>query len=402
MSELQYWIWLSERLAVKPRKKLELIERFGDVRRVYFALEEDYRAVLPSLQPSELRNLADKDLDGAADALAALESENLSMITVRDAAYPERLRQIYDPPVVLYVRGRLPRLDDFVSVAVAGTRKATPYGLRTADRLGGELASCGAIVVSGLTAGIDAEAARGALRVDGICIGVLGGAIDAPFAGHLQRDVARRGAVVSEFAPGSRIGKTGFRMRNRVTAGLSLAAVIVEAPERSGALLFAGDALEQNREVFAVPGNADALCAYGTNSLLKEGARPVTCAWDVLEEYAPLYPGAVHRAEPSKRAPDLPEEPIETGEDFAVLRRPIRQKVIDKENSREYIDLERLSEKQKKLVSVLTEPHMQVDDLIRLSGLPAPEALSELTMLQIAGVVTQEPGKRFSLKKQQI
>lgn len=403
MSQLQYWVWLSERLGVKPRNRLELVERFGDVRRVFYASEEDYRTILPSLQPGELRDLADKELSSANDALAVLESENLSMITIQDAAYPERLRQIYDPPVVLYVRGKLPRLDDFVSVAVAGTRKATPYGLRTADRLGGELAACGAILVSGLTAGVDAEAARGALRADGVCIGVLGGAIDAPFADYLQRDVARRGAVVSEFAPGSKIGKAGFRLRNRITTGLALAAVIVEAPERSGALLFAADALEQNREVFAVPGNADAKGAFGTNALLKEGARPATCAWDVLEDYARLYPGAVRRAEPPKsvpeRAPKPADEPIETGEDFAVLRRPIRQKVIDKENSREYIDVERLSEKQKKLVSALTEPHMQVDDLIRLSGLSAPEALSELTMLQILGVVSQEPGKRFTLVK---
>ena len=264
MSELQYWVWLSERLRLRPKRKLELLEAFGDVRRLYFALEADYRAALGALTPGELRDLGDKDLTAANAALDALERNNLSMLTVRDAAYPERLRQIFDPPVVLYVRGRLPRLDDGVSVAVAGTRKASVYGLRTASRLGSEIAACGGIVVSGLTAGIDAEAARGALRADGVCIGVLGGPIDAPFAGFLQRDVARRGAVVSEFAPGSRIGKTGYRMRNRVTAGLSLAAVVVEAPANSGALLFAGDVLAENRELFAVPGNADAINAEGT------------------------------------------------------------------------------------------------------------------------------------------
>ena len=398
MSELQYWVWLSERLRLRPKRKLELLEAFGDVRRLYFALEADYRAALGALTPGELRDLGDKDLTAANAALDALERNNLSMLTVRDAAYPERLRQIFDPPVVLYVRGRLPRLDDGVSVAVAGTRKASVYGLRTASRLGSEIAACGGIVVSGLTAGIDAEAARGALIADGVCIGVLGGPIDAPFAGFLQRDVARRGAVVSEFAPGSRIGKTGYRMRNRVTAGLSLAAVVVEAPANSGALLFAGDVLAENRELFAVPGNADAINAEGTNRLLKEGARPAVCGWDVLEDYAPLYPGAVRKAE----APEIPpEEPRETGEDFVKLREPIRQKVIDKEKDRAYIDLqrqlERLSEPQLKIVTAMTEPHLHVDEIIRRSGLAAHAVLSELTVLQLMGYVTQEQGKHFSL-----
>ena len=403
MSELQYWVWLSERLSVRPKRKLELLEAFGDVRALYFALENDYRAALPSLAPAELRDLADKDLDGACRALRILEERNLSMLTVRDAAYPERLRQIYDPPAVLYLRGRMPRLDDHASVAVAGTRKASPYGLRTASRIGSELAACGGIVVSGLTAGVDAEAARGALLADGIVIGVLGGAIDAPFAGHLQMDVARRGAVVSEFAPGSGIGKVGFRMRNRITAGLSLAAVIVEAPERSGALLFAGDAADQNREIFAVPGNADAPGTAGTNQLLKDGARPATCGWDVLEDYVSMYPTTLRRAEPKRSsAPVKPaEEPRETGEGFYKLRQPIRQKVIDKAPAPAYSDLQRqlsgLSETQLKIVAAMDTPHQHVDDIIRRCGMPAASVLSELTVLQIQGYVLQEPGKRFSL-----
>lgn len=403
MSELQYWVWLSERLAVRPKHKLQLLEAFGDVHSLYFALEADYRAALPALSPSELRDLMEKDLDAADHALAVLEDRHFSMLTIRDAAYPERLRQIYDPPVALYLRGRMPRLDDHVSVAVAGTRKASVYGLRTASRFGSEIAACGGIVVSGLTAGIDAEAARGALLADGIVIGVLGCAIDAPYAGYLQLDVARRGAVVSEFAPGSGVGKVGFRMRNRITAGLSLAAVIVEAPERSGALLFAGDAADQNREVFAVPGNADAPGTAGTNQLLKDGAHPATCGWDVLADYAALFPNTLRRAEPKplpeRKAPR--EEPRETGEGFYKLRQPVRQKVIDKAAAPAYSDLQQqlsgLSETQLKIVAAMDAPHQHVDDIIRRCGLPAASVLSELTVLQIQGYVLQEPGKRFSL-----
>lgn len=406
MSELQYWVWLSERLAVRPKRKLELLEAFGDVRQLYFALEDDYRAMLPSLTPSELRDLADKDLAGVNHSLEKLEMNYLSMITIRDAAYPERLRQIYDPPVALYLRGRMPRLDDRASVAVVGTRKASIYGLQMADRLGREIVACGGILVSGLTDGIDAEAARGALREDGVCIGVLGGPIDAPFAKYLQRDVARLGAVVSEFAPGSKIGKVGFRMRNRVTAGLSLAAVVVEAPELSGALLFASDALEQNREVCAVPGSVLSVTSEGTNQLLKEGARPITCGWDVLEEYQPLFPDTLKQKKPGSEAVQKKpaEPPRETGEGFYKLREPIRQKEIDKEKAPAYIDLQQqlegLSEQQLMIIAAISEPHRHVDDIIRDCGLPAPTVLSELTMMQIQGFVKQEPGKRFSLNVQ--
>lgn len=397
MSELQYWVWLSERLSVRPRRKIELLEAFGwDVRRLYFALEDDYRTALPGIPAGELRDLKDKDLSGADAALAALERRNGTVLTIRDAAYPERLRRIFDPPAVLYLEGRMPRLDDCVSVAIAGTRKASTYGIRTASRLGSEIAACGGIVVSGLTAGIDGEGARGAIRAGGVCIGVLGGPIDAPFASGLRAKVLDRGAVVSEYAPGSRIGKAGFRARNRITAGLCLAAVIVEAPAHSGALLLAGDVLSENRDLFAVPGNADAESSAGTNALLKEGAAPATCGWDVLRGYVSLYPGAVRQAEPPA------EEPIETGEDFAVLRRPIRQKVIDKEKNREYIGLQQapadLTETQKAICAAMDQPGMQVDDIIRRSGLPAAAVLSELTMMQILGYVAQEPGKRFSLR----
>lgn len=426
MAELQYWVWLSERHSVRPRRRLELLERMGDVRKVYFSEEADYRAALPELTPGELKNLCDKDLEQVNRALERCEMEQIQIVTIRDAAYPERLRQTYDPPVVLFVRGHLPHLDDNASVAIVGTRKATPYGLRTAHRLGFEIAHCGAIVISGLTSGVDAEAAVGALRADGIVIGVLGGAIDTSYNGRLAQDVTVRGAVISEFGPGSGIGKNGFRMRNRITAGLSLAAVVVEAPERSGALLFAEEAESQGRELFAVPGNADAVCSAGTNALLKDGVRPATCAWDILADLAAIYPDKIRENPGTAPEPEqqprmvkplgpnsklkvpanLPPltDPPETGEDFVRVREPMRQKVIDKAPAREYIDLEQqlstLTEPQLKLVTAMTEPGIHVDDLIEKTGLPTHTVLAELTMLQIKGFVSPEPGKRFTLNIQ--
>ena len=255
MSQLQYWVWLSMRFGVRPKVKLALVEHFGTPRDVYFATEADYRVRVP-LRPEELRQLQDKDLKDVNRALAICDREHIRILTVQDAAYPQRLLQIYDPPLVLYVRGTLPQLDDRAAVAVVGTRSATPYGMRTARKFGSEIVRHGGILLSGLTAGIDRSAAEGALHAGGICVGVSGTAINLDFAGACTREVARCGAVVSEFAPNMSVTRFGFRLRNRITSGLAVATVVVEAPEKSGALLFADDAVTQGREGFAVPGNA--------------------------------------------------------------------------------------------------------------------------------------------------
>ena len=293
MSQLKYWVWLSMRFGVRPKVKLALVEHFGTPRDVYFATEADYR-VRASLRPEELRLLLDKDLHEAERALAICDREDIRALTIQDAAYPQRLLQIYDPPLVLYVRGTLPPLDDRAAVAVVGTRSATPYGMRTAHKLGSEIVRHGGIVLSGLTAGIDRSAAEGALDAGGVCVGVSGTAINLDFAGACTQSVARCGAVVSEFAPNMSVPRFGFRLRNRITSGLAVATVVVEAPEKSGALLFAEDAITQGREVFAVPGNADSHASVGSNALLKDGARPATCAWDVLGDFRRMFPGTLH------------------------------------------------------------------------------------------------------------
>ena len=405
MSELKYWVWLSTRLGVRPKVKLDLLEHFGDPRNLYFASEADYRAAM-GLRPEELRRLLEKDLDEADRVLGLCCEKNIQIITIRDAAYPQRLQHLYDPPTVLYVRGRLPNVDDCAAVAIVGTRRATPYGERMAEKLGYEIVKCGGIVVSGMTMGVDGAGAVGALRADGICIGVSGTAIDDSFGGHLAQDVAAKGAVISEYAPGIQVPKFGFRLRNRITAGLAVATVVVEAPENSGALLFADEAVEQGREVFAVPGNADAHNSVGTNALLKDGARPATCGWDVLCDFAPLFPGKLqeYRGKPLATQPKQPRaaaEPRETGADFERLREPISKKVIDNEKAVEYIDLEDqlkdLSAVQLQIIAAMEAPHIHVDDIIEKTQLPAAKVLAELTVLQIQGYVLQEQGKRFSL-----
>ncbi len=413
MSEIRYWLWLSSLTGIRPKSKTALLELFGGVRELFFSRPEELDGVA-FLTPEEREALRPRQLDAALNILERCEAGGIGILTLQDAAYPRRLAAIYDPPLVLYVRGRLPSIDDMAAVAVVGTRRATPYGIKMATRMGYELTRCGALVVSGLTRGVDAAAAEGALMAGGSCVGVLGSAIDdSRWGGSLARDVETVGAIVSEYPPGAPGNSGFFRARNRITSGLSVACVVVEAPARSGALLFADEALAQGREVFAVPANADAAAAAGSNALLKEGAGPATEAGDVLADFFQQFPtlhypdGELRRIPPERAMPEGPEPPgepaagTEDGAGFVKLREPRRKKVIDKQAPPEYIDLigqlEGLTERQLKIIGCITAPSTHIDDIIERTALPAAEVLSELTLLQIGGYVRQEPGKRFSL-----
>ena len=303
MSELRYWLWLSALTGVRPRVKQELIGRYGGARELFFSPVDELKGD-GLLTEEEREALSARRLDAALNIIERCEQEGIGILTIQDAAYPRRLAAIYDPPLVLYVRGRLPSIDDLAAVAVVGTRRATPYGLKMATRMGYELTRCGALVVSGLTGGVDAAAAEGALMAGGSCVGVLGSAIDdRRWGGSLARDVETVGAIVSEYPPGTPGNAAFFRARNRVTSGLTVACVVAEAPAKSGALLFADEALSQGREVFAVPANADAPAAAGSNALLKEGASPATDARDVLADFSRASPRCATRGRPRGRCP---------------------------------------------------------------------------------------------------
>lgn len=401
MSELKYWLWLSSLTGVRTRTKRLLLERYGGVREVYFAPRGDF-AALGGLTEQECSALEDKSFDRAHEIMRSCEELGVDIKTIQDADYPRRLAAIYDPPAVLYVRGRLPVVDEKAAIAVVGTRRASSYGLKMAARLGYEITRCGGLVISGLTAGVDVTAAQGALMAGGSCIGVLGSPIDdLGWGGETAQDVAAVGAVISEYPPGARRHPACFRARNRITAGLSIAAVVVEAPKKSGALLFADEAASQGKEVFAVPANADSENAAGGLELIMDGAVPVTCGWDVLCGFAGRFPG-VHDPGQARKMPEsytgaitaaaaAPPPPEEPG----------GQKDVDKPQGVEYIDLrkqlEGLTGAQLAIVTALERPSTHIDDVIERTGLPAQEVLSELTMLQISGLVIQEPGKRFTL-----
>ncbi len=397
MSDLKYWLWLSTSPRIGPRAIDALLKHYGGPEEMFFAPEGEISRLLPK-RIDGAEKLEKRDLAAAQRIMEKCDNTGIRIITLNDLDYPDRLKNIFSPPAVLYVKGNLPNVDEEAAIAVIGTRKASPYGFKMGRKIGYEIAKCGGVVVSGLTTGIDAAAAEGALLADASCIGVLGVPHDK-FSSRFTDDIVMRGALVSEYAPGTTPYHSFFRARNRITSGLSLGVVVVEAPMKSGTRLFVDEAANQGKEIFVVPGNADSAICEGSNAMLKEGAKPVTDGWEVISEFARLFPDKVKRVslEMPTVWPKKPEkEPSE--ETFAEKR---TKKVIDKPDDTAYIDLQKqlesLSPSQLKIIGVMDKESIHVDDIISLSGFSPAKVLADLTLLQIKGFVRQESGKRFTL-----
>lgn len=416
MSELIYWVWFSSLRGLRVVFLRELMRRFGDPKAVFLAEQRALTECGASAEELD-RLLEQRELKTAGQIISRCEELGVSILTLQDAAYPSRLRGIPDPPCVLYIRGRLPDVDSEAAIAVVGTRRSTPYGDKMARELGYGLTKGGGLVISGLAEGVDSCAAQGALMAGGRVIGVLGTAINEiypRFNAPLFDDVAATGALVSEYPPDTEGSRKFFPARNRIMAGLSVGVAVVEAPARSGALITASRAADYGRDVFAVPGNADAPNSRGTNALIRDGAHLIENASQILEEYEnrfrdKLKPDAELRvpkemAEPksphSEKRPVQQKSGREDGTGFFKLRVPVRHGKADGAGTPPKLSeqLEGLSEQQLKIVSVMTKPSMHIDDIIDLSQLPASVVLSELTLLQIKGFVAQAGGKRFTLK----
>ncbi|MDR0818713.1 MAG: DNA-processing protein DprA [Oscillospiraceae bacterium] len=296
MNDNIYWVWLSRLSGIKPNALMRYIERFASAKRIYDSDETELRQVVNSTL-AEITALTRKDLSEAQTISEKCQKLGVRIIPLSDEKYPERLMNIYDPPIVLYVKGNIPDIDKECTIGIVGTRKASQYGLTTAERLGYEVAECGGLIISGLAEGIDSAAARGALKASGRAVGVLGTGIDIVFPSQNERlfgDVESGGCLISEYPPGERATRYTFPARNRIISGLSLGVCVVEAPERSGSLITASRALEQGRDVFAVPGSIDLQSFKGSNSLLRDGAELVTCGWDIVSRHEWRFPGKIH------------------------------------------------------------------------------------------------------------
>ncbi len=362
--ELRDLIRLTMVPGVGPQTARALLARFGSAGRVLAASIADLRAVTnvgPKLAERIAR--AEREHDAAAQ-LDLCRRMGVAVVARGDSDYPPSLENIPDPPSLLYVKGRLePR--DQLAVAVVGSRHCTPYGARVAERLGGALARVGITVLSGLARGIDAAAHRGALKAGGRTLAVLANGLATvypPEHEDLARAVVEGGALLSEM-PMHQSPLAGlFTQRNRVISGLSLGVVVVEATPRSGSLSTAHHAMEQNREVFAVPGPVDSLSSRGCHRLLRDGAKLVETIDDILEELGPLV----------KEVRPAPDEP--------PVRHPAELALTDIERS---------------LLGRLDDTPIGVDDLIAATGLTAAQVLATLSVLEMKRMVRRQPGHRF-------
>ncbi len=405
MSNLKYWVWLSTRKGLAGVSMQRVLEHFGTPQGAYYARGQDVEE-LTWLHGYVRASLRDKSMAEVDRILDQCDQLGIRVMTRQDAAYPQRLAAIAQPPLVLYAKGRPLVLDDEVAIAIVGTRSCTPYGERVARKLALELTHGGALVVSGMAQGIDAAAVRGALMAGGSVVSVVAGGLDVVyprFHRRLYEDVAASGLLLSEYPPGTQHKAGHFPVRNRILSGLSLGVVVVESPRRGGALLTANHALDQNRDVYAVPGAVDAPASEGTNRLIQEGAaKLVTCGEDVLCEWrdrfpvklgvqAPMDPQVVEqRLHHLEQAPQPEQQPPNPQN---------REKEVDNPESLEYIDWKErrqsLTDDEQEVLLALQEGAKGTDDLVEHTQRPARRVLAALTMLQLQGYVTQGKDKKF-------
>ena len=392
-----YWVWLALLKGLSLRQKLMLLERYIDPRALY---DLDRHAHLP---PEQLQPLLDKDLDKARRVLRTCQDKGISILTYTDSSYPEPLRRIDEAPLVLYCRGTIPCLDMQPAIGVVGTRKASPYGLRSAGKLSAQIAVCGGIVVSGGAFGIDSVALRCAMEIGGKVIAVLAGGLDhmSPVSNMpLFQKIMESGCIVSEDPPGTQVYRTSFLRRNRIISGISRAILVVEAPEVSGALNTARWASDQGRDVFAVPGNIDSESCRGSNLLIGDIAKPAMNGWMILSEYASNYPDTIKKTEVTMDEQTLqmlvnsPEKP--------VCRERVDKIIVDKGQKCPYSVMEKplpaLSEQEKAVAQLLTREPIPMDSILDQVELPPAEVMNIVTRLTLKGVAQSHPGNFVSLK----
>lgn len=403
MAELKYWIWLAEKRGISLPNRYALIDYFGSPEKVYFTRGDDLKKFDFDCSP-----ILDKSMAPVNKIIGDCEENYIDIITCADGVYPHRLKQIYDPPMVLYVKGRLPLIDEEAAITVVGTRACTSYGVMMSERFGYEIARGGGLVITGLARGIDSAAAKGALRAGGKVIGVLGNGIDIvypKFNEDLYESVIHCGCLISEFPPGTPPEGKNFPIRNRIMSGLAVGVLVIEAPELSGALITARRAVDQGRDVFVLPGSPDSRASIGSNNLIREGATPVFEGKDVLEEYLLKFPQKLGRPKKIYELDDygkkrlLDEELPEKDETNKNKHKP-EKKAVDKPDSVDYIEIsvapEELNPEETAIIKSMTEPNIHIDTIIERTGLPAEDVMAAMTMMELSGYVTQNAGKRYT------
>jgi DNA processing protein len=372
------WIALNMTPGVGPRAAAKLLERFGSAEGVFGALRSELERL--RLRPEAVESIALRDRHEVAERELerVREIEGADVLVLDDGAYPALLREIPDPPITLYVRGSWQECLEAPCVGVVGSRRCSTYGQNVALALARDLASRGVTIISGLARGIDAAAHRGALEAGGRTVAVLGTGIDEVYPRDHRKLAAeileKGGALVTQFPLGTPPVAENFPYRNRIISGVSLGVVVVEAAENSGSLITARLAMEQNREVFAVPGNITSRNSFGTNFLIKGAGAKLVQAWqDVVAEFPPEIAAAM-----------LPPEVKEKGKGKSNREAPLPADLSDGERAL------------LKLIS--TDEAAHIDALSESSGMAVAELSGILLGLEMRDLVRQLPGKCFVRK----
>lgn len=287
MEDRNYCAWLSGLPGIGPKKYMRLVEYFGNAKEVFLCSRKELVESNLVYEKTIDTIIEKRDTDKIKRYMNKLKENNISVYTTDDDEYPFNLKNIYDPPPVLYIKGQFIE-NDINSLAIVGSRKASEYGLKTAFQFGKEMAESGFTVVSGMALGVDSAAHKGALKAGGRTIAVMGCGLNNiyPKSGlNLSIEILKNGAIVSEYPLGFAALPQNFPARNRIISGMSKGVLIVEANKKSGSLITADFALEQGRDVFAIPGNINSPNSRGTNELIKNGAKPVLSITDITEEY---------------------------------------------------------------------------------------------------------------------
>lgn len=369
--KLKYWLALKSIAGIGNIIFPVLVDDFCSLESIFSASASELQATQGITKKAAAAIAGFKNWDSIKKQMELMENAGINIVTYQDELYPAKLLEIYDRPPFLYVNGSLKK--DDVNISIVGSRLASTYGKYTTERISRELALRGVTIVSGLARGIDSAAHRGTLATHGRTIAVLGSGLDIiypPENKKLFADICQNGAVVSEFPPGTPPRACNFPARNRIISGMSYGVVVVEAGEKSGSLITARLALEQGREVFAVPGTIDAACSRGTNKLIKQGAKLIENIDDILEEILP-------QLEKTK----IPKTLSTSGAEKKTAGKNKNFNTIDRQ-----------------IINLLSNGRLHIDELIKATGLSPKNILSSLMILELNGIIKQYPGKFFSMQ----
>ena len=401
MEHILYWIWLTTKFRIAATYVTRLFERFDSIEDIYFS--KSYNNIY-GINEKERALLLDKDLTKAKQVMERVSQLGGRIVVYDSENYPQILKNIPDPPYLLYIMGKLPELDDVLTIGVVGTRRSSDYGNLVTERICADLTDAGAVTVNGLASGIDAVGAWTTIERGGISVGVIGCGIDKVYPrdnSELYTAMTERGCIMSEFPPGTPPIGSNFPIRNRIIAGLSRGVLVTEAPPKSGALITARFALENNRDVFAVPRDVTNTQFTGTNILIQHGAKLVMNADDILSEYpyakrvTPKRENAPKRKRGSgKREQEQAAEKTETTPQSALKASSAPKAPSAQKNE----NRGKLTDTDERIIAMLKKADMQIDEISRGADIAAGELNTRLIMLEMKGYVKRLPGGRYQLK----